>query len=47
MSSTDDVDAALGLGANSYVVKPFRATTIREKVRAILDLPSGTIPTAV
>lgn len=38
-SSTDDVDQALAIGANSYVVKPFRGTTIREKVRKILDLP--------
>lgn len=38
-SSTDDIDAALATGATSYVVKPFRATTIREKVRAILELP--------
>lgn len=39
MSSTDDVDQALAIGANSYVVKPFRGTAIREKVRKILDLP--------
>lgn len=39
MSSTDDVDQALAIGANSYVVKPFRGTTIREKVRKILELP--------
>ena len=39
MSSTDDVDQALAIGANSYVVKPFRGTTIREKVRTILELP--------
>jgi DNA-binding response OmpR family regulator len=38
-SSTDDIDLALATGANSYVIKPFRAITIREKVRAILDLP--------
>jgi DNA-binding response OmpR family regulator len=38
-SSTDDIDQALALGANSYVVKPFRGTTIREKVRSILELP--------
>ncbi len=38
-SSTDDIDQALALGADSYVVKPFRGTTIREKVRSILDLP--------
>ena len=38
-SSTDDIDQALALGANSYVIKPFRGTTIREKVRTILELP--------
>lgn len=38
-SATDDIDQALSLGANSYVVKPFRGTTIREKVRTILNLP--------
>lgn len=38
-SSTDDIDIALATGATSYVVKPFRATTIREKVRTILELP--------
>jgi DNA-binding response OmpR family regulator len=41
-SSTDDIDAALAVGANSYVIKPFRANTIREKVRTILDLPVTT-----
>jgi DNA-binding response OmpR family regulator len=41
-SSTDDIDAALATGATSYVVKPFRATTIREKVRSILELPVST-----
>ncbi len=38
-SSTEDIDKALEIGANSYIVKPFRATTIGEKVRAILELP--------
>ena len=37
-SSTDDIDAALALGANSYIVKPFRGTNIREKVRTILEM---------
>ena len=41
-SSLDDIDMALQLGANSYVVKPFRGTTIREKVRNILDLEPST-----
>lgn len=38
-SSIEDIDEALAIGANSYVVKPFRGVTIREKVRSILDLP--------
>ena len=38
-SSTEDIDKALALGASSYIVKPFRGTTIREKVRTILELP--------
>jgi DNA-binding response OmpR family regulator len=37
-SSTEDIDAALAVGATSYVIKPFRANTIREKVRSILEL---------
>lgn len=37
MASTDDVDKALAIGANSYIVKPFRGALIREKVRAILE----------
>lgn len=36
-SSTDDIDQALALGANSYIVKPFRGTTVKEKVRSILE----------
>ena len=40
-SSTEDIDIALANGATSYVVKPFRATTIREKVRTILELPDS------
>jgi DNA-binding response OmpR family regulator len=38
-SSTEDIDAALAIGANSYLIKPFRGTTVREKVRTILNLP--------
>jgi DNA-binding response OmpR family regulator len=38
-SSTEDIDAALAIGASSYIVKPFRGTTIREKVRSILEIP--------
>lgn len=41
-SSTDDIDVALATGATSYVVKPFRATTIREKVHKMLELPIST-----
>ena len=36
-SGTDDIDQALAIGANSYLVKPFRGTTIREKVRSLLS----------
>ena len=39
-TGTDDIDRALSLGANSYVVKPFRGATLREKVHALLDLPA-------
>jgi DNA-binding response OmpR family regulator len=39
-SSSEDIDAALAAGANSYLIKPFRASTIREKVRSILELPA-------
>lgn len=39
-SSIEDIDEALAAGANSYVIKPFRATTIREKVRSILNIPA-------
>ena len=38
-SSTEDIDVALAIGASSYIVKPFRGTTIREKVRSLLELP--------
>ncbi|CAN2229938.1 OmpR Response regulators consisting of a CheY-like receiver domain and a winged-helix DNA-binding domain [Candidatus Nanopelagicaceae bacterium] len=38
MASTDDIDKALAIGANSYIVKPFRGALIREKVRNILEL---------
>jgi DNA-binding response OmpR family regulator len=41
-STTEDIDIALATGATSYVIKPFRATTIREKVRNILKLPVTT-----
>lgn len=38
MATTDDIDKALAIGANSYIVKPFRGALIREKVRAILEI---------
>jgi DNA-binding response OmpR family regulator len=38
MAGTDDIDKALAIGADSYIVKPFRGALIREKVRAILEL---------
>lgn len=38
-STVEDIDKALTLGASSYIVKPFRGTSIREKVRAIFELP--------
>lgn len=38
-SAIEDIDKALAIGATSYVVKPFRGATIREKVRTILGLP--------
>jgi DNA-binding response OmpR family regulator len=40
MATTDDIDKALAIGANSYIVKPFRGALIREKVRAILENPA-------
>jgi DNA-binding response OmpR family regulator len=40
MATTDDIDKALAIGANSYIVKPFRGALIREKVRAILEIPA-------
>lgn len=38
-STVEDIDLALSLGATSYIVKPFRGTSIREKVRALLEMP--------
>ena len=31
-SLTEDIDRAIELGANSYIVKPFRAETLKQKV---------------
>jgi CheY-like chemotaxis protein len=36
-AATDDIDKALELGANSYVVKPFRSTALREKVQSLIE----------
>ena len=41
MATTEDIDKALAIGANSYIVKPFRGSLIREKVRTILELPAS------
>src|ERR1019366_6466514 len=35
-SSTADIDHALELGANSYIVKPFRPAHLVQKVNALL-----------
>ena len=35
-SMDEDVDRASALGATSYIVKPFRADTLKEKVKAQL-----------
>jgi DNA-binding response OmpR family regulator len=39
MAGSDDIDKAISIGANSYIVKPFRSAHIREKVREILEIP--------
>ena len=31
-SLTDDIDKAIKLGATSYIVKPFRAESLKQKV---------------
>lgn len=36
-AGTEDIDKAIALGANSYIVKPFRGSNIREKVHALLS----------
>ena len=36
-SLIDDIDAALSAGANSYIVKPFRSETIKQKIQNILE----------
>jgi DNA-binding response OmpR family regulator len=36
-SGTEDIDEALELGADSYIVKPFRPVALAEKVNALLN----------
>ena len=36
-SLIDDIDAALSAGATSYIVKPFRSETIKQKIQNILE----------
>jgi DNA-binding response OmpR family regulator len=36
-STIDDIDAAIELGANSYIVKPFRPANLVEKVSEIFQ----------
>ena len=36
-SATEDVDQAIELGANSYIVKPFRPVKLIEKVHALFQ----------
>lgn len=37
-ASSEDIDQAISLGANSYIVKPFRGTSLREKVRSMFEV---------
>lgn len=37
-SLIDDIDAALSAGATSYIVKPFRSETIKQKIQNIFDV---------
>ena len=40
-SSIEDVDKAIALGANSYIIKPFRGNVICERVRSIFEMPQN------
>lgn len=42
-STVEDIDNALAHGANAYIVKPFRGNLIREKVRALLEMPPSEV----
>ena len=37
-ASIEDIDEAIALGANSYIVKPFRGYVVCRKVRSILKM---------
>lgn len=37
-TSIEDVDEAIALGATSYIIKPFRASVVREKVLTIFQM---------
>ena len=41
-SATEDVDQAIELGANSYIVKPFRPVKLIEKVHALFQSEEST-----
>ncbi len=40
-SMIDDVDAALTAGATSYIVKPFRAEAIKQRIESALEVKRG------
>ena len=40
-SLIDDIDVALSAGATSYIVKPFRAEAIKQKIRNIFDVQTN------
>jgi DNA-binding response OmpR family regulator len=37
LSTIPDIDAAIDMGANSYMIKPFRNENLLEKIRAIFE----------
>ncbi len=37
-SMIDDIETALSAGATSYIVKPFRAAALKQKIRDILEV---------
>jgi DNA-binding response OmpR family regulator len=38
LSTIPDIDAAIDMGANSYMIKPFRNENLLEKIRAIFEV---------